>query len=59
PDTAMAQTANGAGGMETARVSLASGAGAAAVIYSVIVYAIHSGMVRTFDMTVRKLAGMK
>lgn len=59
PDTAMAQTANGAGGMETARISLAIGAGAAAVIYSVIVYAIHSGMVRTFDMTVRKLAGMK
>lgn len=59
PETAMSQTVNGAGGMETARMSLALGAVAAAVIYCVIVYAIHSGMVRTFDMTVRRLAGMR
>jgi hypothetical protein len=32
---------------------------AAAVINGVICYGIHSNLVRTFDMTVRRLAGNK
>ena len=59
PESAMGQTVSGGGGLETARMSLALGALAAAVIYCVIVYAIQSSMVRTFDMTVRKLAGVR
>lgn len=59
PETAMSQTIAGGGGLETARVSLAIGSVCAAVIYCVVVYAIQSGMVRTFDMTVRRLAGVR
>lgn len=59
PENAMSQTVSGGGGLETARISLAIGAVAAAVIYCVVVYAIQSGLVRTFDMTVRKLAGVR
>ena len=35
----------------------AAGAGLAAVVHALICYGIHTSMVRTFDMTVRKLAG--
>ena len=41
----------------TARLCLLIGSVVAAGIYSGIVYGIHSNMVRTFDMTVRRLAG--
>lgn len=41
----------------TARLCLFIGSVVAAGIYSGIVYGIHSNMVRTFDMTVRRLAG--
>ncbi len=58
-ESAMTQTVGSAGGLETARVSLAIGAAGAAVVYCVVVYAIHTSMVRTFDMTVRKLAGVR
>ena len=43
----------------TARGSLALGAGVAAGVYAALVYGIHANMVRTFDMTVRKLAGAR
>lgn len=45
--------------LTSARVTLAVGCTAAALLYGVICYAMHQSMVRTFDMTVRKLAGMK
>lgn len=44
-------------GLTTARFSLAVGALIAGAVYVGIVYAIHMNMVRTFDFTVRKLAG--
>jgi hypothetical protein len=58
PETAMRKTIeqSGFGG---ARVSLAFGAIAAAGIYSLICYVIHGHIVRTFDMTVRKMAGQR
>lgn len=42
-----------------ARVALLFGAGIGALIYVVVVYGIHANMVRTFDFTVRRLAGVK
>lgn len=47
------------GGLTAARVGLAIGAIITAGVYVTIVYAIHAAMVRTFDFTVRKLAGTK
>ncbi len=49
----------GARGLANARVALAVGSVIAAAIYLGIVYGIHASMVRTFDFTVRKLAGMR
>ena len=46
-------------GLASTRISLAVGSVVAAGAYSAICYGIHSNMVRTFDMTVRKLAGTK
>ena len=46
-------------GYAQSRVTLAIGAVVAAGVYAAICYGIHSNMVRTFDMTVRKLAGNK
>jgi ABC-type Na+ efflux pump permease subunit len=46
-----------AAGLVTARWSLALGAIIAGAAYVGVVYAIHMNMVRTFDFTVRKLAG--
>lgn len=46
-------------GLTSARLSLAVGSVVAAVAYATLIYGIHSNMVRTFDMTVRKLAGNK
>ena len=42
-----------------ARVALMVGAAIAAVVYVLIVYGMHTNMKRTFNMTVRKLAGAK
>jgi len=39
------------------RLAIVVGAAVAGIIYTVIVYGIHANMVRTFDMTVRRLAG--
>jgi len=44
-------------GLSTARVGLFIGAIVAAGVHLAVVYGIHAHMVRTFDMTVRKLAG--
>lgn len=52
------ETVTGAG-LATARVSLAIGAVVSAAVYSGVVYAVHSAMVRGFDFTVRKLAGTR
>ncbi len=46
-------------GLLGARASLAIGACIAALCFSGVCYAIHANMVRTFDMTVRRLAGNK
>lgn len=58
PTLAM-EAAVGAGGLETARVSLFVGAIIAAGVYTAIVLGIHASMVRTFDATVRRLAGVR
>ncbi len=57
PETAAEATlAQGTGSLSAA---LITGALVAAGVYCVIVYAMHASMVRTFDMTVRRLAGAK
>lgn len=43
----------------SARVSLVVGSAVAAAAYAGVVFGIHSSMVKNFDMTVRKLAGVK
>lgn len=48
---------SGLGDLFLARVSLLIGAAVSAGVYIVAVWALHSQMVRRFDMTVRKLAG--
>jgi hypothetical protein len=58
PVQAMATTVSSPG-LDSARVALAVGCVIAGVVYTAIVYGIHANMVRTFDMTVRKLAGVK
>lgn len=58
PVSRMNQTAADSG-LSTARISLAIGAVVSAVVYLVIVYAIHTTMVKGFDFTVRKLAGTR
>ena len=57
-DVGMTKTITQAG-LGSARLSLAVGACVAAGAYAALIYGIHSNMVRTFDMTVRKLAGNK
>ena len=46
-------------GLPASRLTAAGGAVIAMGVYSVVCYSILSSMVRTFDMTVRKLAGNK
>lgn len=45
------------GGPASARAAMAIGTVIACVIYCATVYGMHANMVRTFDMTVRRLAG--
>lgn len=61
PGEAMSDTISQSGGtLDAARLSLFIGALALAMpVYLAIVYGIHAHMVRNFDMTVRKLAGVK
>lgn len=58
PATAMAETIRSVSLMQ-ARIAVAIGAMVGAGIYIGIVYATHAAMVKNFDMTVRKLAGVK
>lgn len=60
PIEAMGIGSVGGGGganLAAARIALAVGSLIAAAILGAVCYAVHSNMVRTFDMTVRKLAG--
>jgi ABC-type transport system involved in multi-copper enzyme maturation permease subunit len=57
PAEALGVNLDRSGGVNSARVSIAFGAIVAAALYCGVVYAIHMNMVRTFDMTVRRLAG--
>ncbi|MGD9790034.1 MAG: ABC transporter permease [Phycisphaerales bacterium] len=60
PERAMSETvSSGMGGLVSARIALAMGAVVAIGAWSLVCYGIHSAMVRTFDMTVRKLAGQR
>ncbi|MBC7772738.1 MAG: ABC transporter permease subunit [Pyrinomonadaceae bacterium] len=56
PEFAMENTV-GKSGLAAARIGLIIGSIVIAGIWIAIVYGIHANMVRTFDMTVRKLAG--
>ena len=58
PEVAMQKTIDSSG-LGSARVSLGFGAIIAAGLYAVICYVIHGHIVRTFDMTVRKMAGQR
>ncbi len=57
PENAMNQTI-AAAGLAQARIALVVGSLIAAALYLAVVGAIHASLVRGFDMTVRKLAGM-
>lgn len=60
PAEAASRTVVDAGGtLIPVRVALAVGATAAALVYSGVVYGLHMKMVREFDMTVRRLAGIR
>jgi ABC-type transport system involved in multi-copper enzyme maturation permease subunit len=64
PEDAMVSTiASGAstpaGGLASARVMLVVGGLLAALAYAAIVYGVHGYMVKNFDMTVRRLAGVR
>ncbi|GJQ28732.1 MAG: hypothetical protein HBSAPP03_06160 [Phycisphaerae bacterium] len=56
PEEALSASISG-GGPYSARVALLVGAAVSAGVHAALCYAIVSNMVRTFDMTVRKLAG--
>lgn len=58
PVDAMSQTV-AESGLASARIGLAMGAVLAAAIYASIVFGLHKAIVRNFDFTVRKLAGVK
>jgi ABC-type transport system involved in multi-copper enzyme maturation permease subunit len=48
-----------AAGLASARFGLAIGAGVAVVIYAALVFSFRSAMIKTFDVTTRKLAGSR
>jgi fucose permease len=55
-ESALGATISSAG-VGGARITLLIGAVVSAVAHAALCFGIHSSMVRTFDMTVRKLAG--
>src|SRR5690606_41056285 len=57
--TVFSTQATPAGGLVSARLALVAGSAVAAGVYVAVVYGVHANMVRTFDMTVRKLAGVR
>ncbi len=58
PVEAMSSTVDN-GGIDGARFSLAVGSLAAVALYAMIVLAMRASMIRTFDMTTRRLAGAR
>lgn len=58
PGSALYETIDQAG-LPQARIALIVGSAIAAAIYAAIVYGVHASMVKNFDFTVRKLAGVK
>lgn len=58
PEEAMARTIQQSN-LGAARVGLAIGSVLGAGVYSLVVYMMHASMTRTFDMTVRRLAGTR
>lgn len=58
PGSALEETITSAG-LAQARIALVIGAAVAAAAYIGVVYAVHASMVKSFDFTVRKLAGVK
>jgi ABC-type transport system involved in multi-copper enzyme maturation permease subunit len=59
PADAMERTVASTGELAGARLSLFVGAVIAVGVYLMFVYSIHAWMVRNFDVTVRKLAGVR
>jgi len=57
PVDAMPQPLGSDNGVVSTRISLAAGAVVAVGIYAAIIYGIHATLNKTFDTTVRKLAG--
>ncbi|MDQ7014361.1 MAG: ABC transporter permease subunit [Planctomycetota bacterium] len=58
PGSALYETIDNSN-LGAARVSLVIGSAIAAAVYAGVVFGIHSSMVKNFDMTVRKLSGVK
>jgi len=58
-DALLETVASSGSGLAGARVALVIGAALSAAAYAVAVYGIHTSMVKNFDFTVRKLAGIK
>lgn len=59
PADAMEKTVASSGDLTAARLALFVGALISAAVYLFVVYGLHASMVRSFDMTVRKLAGVR
>ena len=59
PEEGMFTTINRSGELMGARTCLLVGALISAVLHGVVVWSLHASMTRNFDMTVRKLAGLK
>lgn len=57
PAAAMAKSVGAGGDLSPARIALAVGGAVAALVYGIAVYSVRTHLVRTFDVTVRKLAG--
>jgi hypothetical protein len=58
-ETCFSTGATPSAGLVSARLALVAGSVVAAGVYVAVVYGVHANMVRTFDMTVRKLAGVR
>ncbi|MBM4108509.1 MAG: hypothetical protein FJ255_06810 [Phycisphaerae bacterium] len=59
PDTALAETFMSDATGLSARLSLGLGCLLSAILHAAAVYGVRANMTRTFDMTVRRLAGVK
>ncbi len=59
PAEAGAATLSEGGGLSSLRAAIIAGSLGSVLVYAITVYGIHATMVRTFDMTVRRLAGTR